>query len=60
MPDILSKGILGENMLEWTCIEICEQCASGRISKEQAYKLLDRKQKKLDDLYKTKIRNTKG
>ena len=58
MPDKLSKGILGENMLDWSCIHIVEQCVLGSISKEQAHKLLDRKQELVNEKQRKLINNS--
>ena len=52
------KKKLSENKLEWSMTEITEQCILGKISKEQAHKLLDRKgeilKQKSRDLLKRK------
>jgi|TARA_R100000306_G_C4330298_1_gene119872 hypothetical protein len=45
MPDknmITIKKKLSENKLEWTMQQVTEQCILGKISKEQAHKLIDR------------------
>lgn len=57
--EIIIKKKLSENKLEWTMQQITEQCILRKISKEQAYKLLDRKSEILKeqakDLLKRKI-----
>ena len=56
--EITIKKKLSENKLEWSMTEITEQCILGKISKEQAHKLLDRKgeilKQKSRDLLKRK------
>ena len=58
--EIHIKKKISNNKLEWTMSEITEQCILGKISKEQAHKLLDRKgemvKEKYKDLLKRKIR----
>jgi hypothetical protein len=58
--EIHIKKKISNNKLEWTMSEITEQCILGKISKEQAYKLLDRKgemvKEQHKDLLKRKIR----
>lgn len=43
----------------WTMDQIVEQCAAGNITKEQAHKLLDRKQEQLDQQMKRKLTKIK-
>ena len=50
---------LNSNKLLWTMDQILEQCAAGNITKEQAHKLLDRKQELKDQLVKRKLSKIK-
>ena len=58
--EITTTKKISNNKLEWNMSEITEQCILGKISKEQAHKLLDRKgemvKEKYKDLLKRKIR----
>jgi hypothetical protein len=47
---------ISENKLEWSMAEITEQCILGKISKEQAHKLLDRKGEVLKEKHKDLLR----
>jgi hypothetical protein len=61
--EITIKKKLSENKLEWTMQQVTEQCILGKISKEQAHKLIDRQseilKQKSRDLLRRKT-NDKG
>ena len=50
--EIHIKKKLSNNKLEWTMVQITEQCILGKISKEQAHKILDRQGEKVITKYK--------
>ena len=61
--EITIKKKISNNKLEWSMTEITEQCILGKISKEQAHKLLDRKGEILKEKSKALLRrktNDKG
>ena len=61
--EITIKKKISNNKLEWSMTEITEQCILGKISKEQAHILLDRKGEVLKEKSKALLRrktNDKG